>query len=57
MEIIHFNSPEERLRYLKGEFEEIVPIEATKVSESDTKKPKNTKKSQKSAKKSKKEDE
>lgn len=57
MEVLHFNSPEERLKYLKGEFEEIIPIEATKVSDSDTKKPKNVKKSQKSAKKSKKEDE
>lgn len=49
MEVLHFNSPEERLKYLKGEFEEIVPIEAKETEE----KPK---KAKKSAKKSKKED-
>lgn len=54
--VIHFNSPQERLKYIKGEFEEIIPIEATKEVEKTEEKPKNVKKSQKTAKKAKKED-
>ena len=53
MEIIHFNSPGERIRYLRGGFEEIVPIEAKIEAETAEKKPK---KAKKSSKKSKKED-
>lgn len=44
MEVIHFNSPEERLKYVKGEFEEIKPVKAEE-------KPKKAKKSAKKAKK------
>lgn len=49
--VIHFNSPRERLKYIKGEFEEIIPIVAEiepKVAEP---KPKKAKKSAKKAKK------
>lgn len=63
MEIIHFNSPEERMRYLKGGFEEIVPVEVKETVENEHFNAENEKKSQnkavkskKSAKKSKKED-
>lgn len=49
MEVIHFDSQEERIRFLKGKFEEIKPIEAEKEAEKVEEKPK------KSAKKSKKE--
>ena len=51
--VIHFNSPQERLKYIKGEFEEIIPIEAEKEVEKTEEKPKRAKKS---AKKGKKED-
>lgn len=51
MEIMHFNSPKERLDFVRGKFEEIKPeVAEEKVEE----KPK---KAKKSAKKSKKEDE
>lgn len=49
MEVMHFDSQEERIRFLKGKFEEIKPIEAEKEAEKVEEKPK------KSAKKSKKE--
>lgn len=61
--VIHFNSPEERIKYLKGGFEEIVPIEVKETVENEQINAENEKKSQnkaskgkKSAKKSKKED-
>lgn len=56
-EILHFNSQKERLAYLKGDFEEIIPKEVKaddKKSKSDDEKSKNEKKSQKSASKVKK---
>lgn len=49
MEVMHFDSQEERIRFLKGGFEEIKPIKAEKKAEKVEEKPK------KSAKKSKKE--
>ncbi len=49
--VIHFSSPQERLKYIKGEFEEIIPIEAEKEVEKTEEKPKKTKKSAKKAKK------
>lgn len=51
MEIMHFNSPEERMAYVKGEFEEIMPIEAEKEVEKTEEKPKKAKKTVKKAKK------
>lgn len=36
--IIHFNTPEERLAYVKGSFEEIVPKKAEKKPEKKEKK-------------------
>lgn len=48
MEVMHFDSQEERIRFLKGGFEEIKPIEVKKKAEKVEEKPK------KSAKKSKK---
>lgn len=54
MNVMHFNSPEERIRFVKGKFEEIKPIEVEKEAEKAEEKPK---KAKKSAKKSKKEDE
>ena len=42
--VVHFNSPQARMKYLKGEFEEIVPIEVEE-------KPKETKKEQAKSKK------
>ena len=51
MEIIHFNSPQERLAYVKGQFEEIIPIEAKEEVEKTEEKPKKAKKSAKKAKK------
>lgn len=64
MEVIHFNSPSERLKYIKGQFEEIIPIEAKENAEieqfnaeNEKKSPKKASKGKKSAKKSKKEDE
>lgn len=53
MEIMHFNSSKERLAYIKGNFEEIIPIEAEIKPQKAEEKPK---KAKKSAKKSKKED-
>lgn len=48
MTVIHFNSPEERMKYIKGEFEEIIPeVAEEKVEE----KPKKAKKSAKKSKK------
>lgn len=52
--VIHFNSPEERIRFVKGKFEEIKPIEVEKEAEE---KPKKTKKSAKKSKKEAKNDE
>ena len=51
--VIHFDSPQERLKYIKGEFEEIVPVEVEMTEEKVEEKPK---KAKKSAKKGKKED-
>lgn len=54
---IHFNSQRERLAFLRGEYEEIIPQKATetpKVTEKAEKTAENEKKSQKKAKKSKK---
>lgn len=52
--VIHFNSPKERLDFVRGKFEEIIPIEAEKAVEQTEEKPK---KAKKKAKKGKKEDE
>lgn len=49
--VIHFNSPRERLKYVKGEFEEIIPIEAEKEVKKTEEKPKKAKKTAKKAKK------
>lgn len=54
MEIMHFNSAKERLAYVRGQFEEIIPIKAEIMPEKAEEKPK---KKKKSAKKTKKEDE
>lgn len=58
MEVAHFKSQKERMDYLKGRFEEIVPIEAKeepkkaeKIEEKVEEKPKKAKKSTKKAKK------
>ena len=54
---IHFNSQRERLAFLRGEYEEIIPQKATetpKVTEKAEKTAENEKKSQKKAKKTKK---
>lgn len=58
MEKVHFNSPQERMRYLKGGFEEIVPIEAKKepkkakkIEEKTEEQPKKARKPRKKAKK------
>lgn len=51
--VTHFKTQKERLDYLKGKYEEIIPIEAEKVEEKVEEKPK---KAKKSTKKSKKED-
>lgn len=54
---IHFNSQRERLAFLRGEYEEIIPQKATetpKVTEKAEKTAENEKKPQKKAKKSKK---
>ena len=56
MEIMHFNSPEERMAYVKGEFEEIIPIEAEHEVEKTEEKPKKAKKSAKKSKKEGKDD-
>lgn len=51
MEIIHFDSPEERIAFIKGEFEEIVLNVVEKEVEKTEEKPKKTKKTAKKAKK------
>ena len=51
MEIMHFNSPKERMAYVKGEFEEITPIVAEIEPKKAEEKPKKAKKSAKKAKK------
>ena len=51
MEIMHFNSPQERMAYVKGQFEEIVPIEAEIKPIVAEEKPKKAKKTAKKAKK------
>ena len=51
MEIMHFNSPKERMAYVKGEFEEITPIKAEIEPEKAVEKPKKAKKTAKKAKK------
>ena len=51
MEIMHFNSPQERMAYVKGEFEEITPIKAEIKPEKAEEKPKKAKKTAKKAKK------
>lgn len=53
MEIMHFNSAKERLAYVRGQFEEIIPVKAEIMPEKAEEKPK---KAKKSAKKTKKED-
>lgn len=53
--IMHFKTQKERLDYLKGSFEEIIPVEVKsddKKSKSDDEKPKKEKKSQNKATKS-----
>lgn len=56
--VVHFNSSAERLKYLKGQFEEIEPIEAKETvenehfdAENEKKSPNKASKSKKSAKK------
>lgn len=51
MEVIHFNSAKERMAYIRGGFEEIIPIEAKVEVEKTEEKPKKAKKSAKKAKK------
>lgn len=51
MEIMHFNSPEERMAYVKGQFEEIIPIEAEIQPKVAVEKPKKAKKKAKKAEK------
>ena len=51
MEIMHFNSTKERLAYIRGEFEEIIPVEAKIEPEKVDEKPKKAKKTAKKAKK------
>ncbi|MBQ1296313.1 MAG: hypothetical protein IIY21_19865 [Clostridiales bacterium] len=51
MEIMYFNSPEERMAYVKGQFEEIIPMEAEKEVEQTEEKPKKAKKKAKKAEK------
>lgn len=50
-EIVHFNSQKERLAYIKGEFEEIVPEEVkeepVKAEKTESKSKKKSKKTQK----------
>lgn len=49
MEVMHFKTQEERLKYLKGGFEEIAPVEVTAEVEEEPKeeKPKKAKKGKK----------
>ena len=56
MEIMHFNSPQERMAYLRGDFKEIVLDVVEKEVEKTEEEPKKAKKSTKKAKKAKKED-
>lgn len=56
MAIAHFNSQKERLAYLKGNFEEIIPVEAEKEPKKAEEQAEEPKKTKKKAKKSKKED-
>lgn len=51
MEIMHFNSPQERMAYVKGQFEEIIPIQAEIMPEKAKEEPKKAKKKAKKAKK------
>ena len=51
MEIMHFNSPQERMAYVKGEFEEIIPIQAEIMPEKAEEEPQKAKKKAKKAKK------
>lgn len=51
MEIMHFNSAKERLAYVKGEFEEIIPTKAEIMPKKAEEKPKKAKKTAKKAKK------
>lgn len=51
MEILHFKSQKERMAYVKGEFEEIVPTEAKIEPKEAEEKPKKAKKTAKKAKK------
>lgn len=55
--VIHFNSPEERMRFLKGKFEEIIPVEVEMTEKNVEEKPKKAKKSAKKSKKEAKNDE
>lgn len=55
---MHFNSPQERMKFLKGGFEEIVPVEAkeepkkaVKIEKTAEEEPKKAKKAKKKAKK------
>ena len=51
MEIMHFNSAKERLAYVKGEFEEIIPTKAEIMPKKAEEQPKKAKKTAKKAKK------
>lgn len=53
-EIMHFSTTKERLKYLSGGFEEIVPVEVTEKVENEHFEAENEKKSQKKAEKGKK---
>lgn len=48
---MHFNSPRERMAYIKGEFEEIIPTEAEIMPKKAEEEPKKAKKKTKKAKK------
>lgn len=58
--VIHFNTQEERIAYLKGEFQEIIPAKAKKKAKKEEKveedEPKKAEKPKKSAKKGKKDE-
>ena len=57
MEVMHFKTQEERLKYLKGGFEEIAPVEVTAETEADEPKEEEPKEEKpKKAKKGKKKD-
>lgn len=51
MEIMHFKSQKERLDYLKGNYEEIIPTEVKEEPKEAVEKPKKAKKTAKKAKK------